>query len=224
MSWWLPGLTCIKTEAEDNQRRITLIRGDLGDMSSQNFNPSGNVGVQLVEQTALELFQRASLLTGEQKVAMEQVEQMIASMEVDPCTILPGDEKKAYNRLIEQVLVWMVAHHPNAFRVNPYTVPVDSCIETDDLASSGISTERLEELLNEPHRKQLRAWLDQLPVAERAVFVERVVFGMDSRATAEHLAKASGEPWTPEAASVCFRSALCSLANQLAHAVPPGSE
>lgn len=189
-------------------------------MSNQDTKTT-RVGVQLAEQTAFELFQLASLLTGEQKVALELVEQIIATMEVDPCTVVPGDEKKAYKRLIHKVFGWMVARDAAAFSVSSYMIPVNSCIETDDVQSSGISSERMEEFLSEPHREQLRAWLNQLPMAERAVFVERVMVGVDSRTTAEDLAAASGQPWTAESVSVCFRSALCSLANQLAHSVSP---
>ena len=71
-------------------------------------------------------------------------------------------------------------------------------------------------------RGRLRTWLQHLPLAQRAIFVERVVLGHDNTATAETLRSASGTAsWTPEKVSTVFRQALCSLATSLVHSGAP---
>ncbi len=67
-------------------------------------------------------------------------------------------------------------------------------------------------------RQKLRSWLDELPMGQRAVFVLRAVLGRTNAAAAEEIGRVSGSAgWTAGYVSLVFRSALCSLANQLAH-------
>ena len=110
---------------------------------------------------------------------------------------------------------------PESFAVEDGAGPTGGCVETDDLEAAGFSSEKLAEMLSGAQRQKLRAWLDDLPMAQRAVFVLRAVLGRNNEATAEAVRRISGsQGWTPEYVSLVFRSALCSLANQLAHVGP----
>lgn len=186
-------------------------------MSNQDCQEPGGAGALRAEHTALELFQLASLLVGEQQSALQLVEETVSSMEMDPCAAQPGMEQAAREKLAGSALAWMQQRDPDSFQVETEAAPVSSCVETDDMEASGITSERLAQLLSGAQRQELRAWLDQLPLAWRAIFVQRAVLGRDNQATAEAMQQAAGQGWTPDAVSFTFRSALCSLANQLAH-------
>ena len=92
-----------------------------------------------------------------------------------------------------------------------------SCIEDDDLSAAGITQAELAELISGTGRDEMRAWLEQLPLAQRAIFVQRAVLGWDNGATAETLKQDSGSGWQPQQVSDVFRQALCSLATSLVH-------
>lgn len=200
-----------KRTAEDTERERTQ-----KNMANQDCMESGGAGALRAEHTALELFQLASLLVGEPQSAARLVEETVTSMEMDPCAAQPGMEQAAREKLAAHALLWMQQRDPESFAVTAESEPVTSCVETDDMEASGITSERLAQLLSGAQRQELRTWLDGLPLAARAIFVQRAVLGRDNRATAEAM-QAAGQGWTPDAVSLTFRSALCSLANQLAH-------
>ena len=99
-------------------------------------------------------------------------------------------------------------------------------MQDDDLQAAGITPAELRLWLEHQgglpeQRRGLREWLEQLPVAHRAVFVQRAVLGQGNAAAADLLREAGGRhaaDWTPQGVSDVFRQALCSLANSLAHA------
>jgi DNA-directed RNA polymerase specialized sigma24 family protein len=179
---------------------------------------SGRAGAVRAEHTALELFQLAALMVGEEEQALKLVEESVSAAGIDPCADIPAAEEAAKSHLARRALVWMKSRDPESFaRVDGLSQSA-ACVDTDDVEASGLSGERLARLLEGARRQELRAWLDQLPMAQRAIFVQRAVMGRDSRATADAMTEAAGSGgWNSDSVSQTFRAALCSLANQLAH-------
>ncbi len=191
------------------------------DCLDQESPEQGSAGAARAEQAALEFFQLASLLVGDQQQALHLVEESVSASDLDPCAAERGAEEAVRQRLTAQALAWMARRRPDAFIVEESSRPAGGCMETDDLEAAGISGEKLAEMLSGGQRQKLRGWLDELSPAQRVVFVLRAVLGRSSQATAEAVGRAAGsDDWTPEYVSVMFRPALCSLANQLAHAAP----
>lgn len=188
-------------------------------MAKRDCLEEGSAGAARAEHTALELFQLASLLVGDQERALGLVEACVLASDLDPCAAEPGAEENVRGKLTERALEWMQKQAPESFAVEDAPAPTGGCVETDDLEAAGFSSEKLAEMLSGGQRQKLRAWLDELPMGQRAVFVLRAVLGRDNQTSAEAIRRVSGsEGWTAEYVSVVFRSALCSLANQLAHA------
>lgn len=180
----------------------------------------GNQGCsdRLVQDTAARLFKTAAFLLGDGAAAARLVEETLAGAEVDPCA--DGSQATAVlqNQLVEAAIRELAQLHPGSFAAAD-TGGNTLCIDLDDLAASGVSPAQLSQLLEEG-RSQLRDWLEHLPPAQRAVFVERTLLGQDNTATALTLRSAGGETaagWTADKVSDIFRQALCSLANSLAH-------
>ena len=170
------------------------------------------------EHTALELFQLASLLVGDQEQALRLVEACVSTSDLDPCAAEPGAEERVREKLAQSALAWMRERAPESFVAEDGSATLGGCVETDDLEAAGISSAKLAEMLSGEQRQKLRNWLDELPMAQRAVFVLRAVLGRNNESAAEALKKAGGSSgWTADLVSQSFRSALCSLANQLAH-------
>ena len=177
----------------------------------------------LVQDTASKLFQTAALLMGDRDEAARLVEETMAEADVDPCA--DGNEATAVlqNQLVHAAIRELSQREPGSFVASEAEVGNSLCIDDDDLSVSGITSTQLSELLLEG-RGQLRDWLEHLPVAQRAVFVERAMLGRDNMATAQTLRNAGGETaagWTADKVSGVFRQALCSLANSLAHSAIP---
>lgn len=193
-------------------------------MSNQDCLERENAGVAHAEHTALELFQLASLLVGDQEQALRLIEESVSASDLDPCANEPGAEEAVRRKLTEKALAWMRQRAPETFAVEDSPLPIGGCVETDDLEAAGISSARLAEMLSGSQRQSLRKWLDDLPMAQRAVFVLRAVLGRNNQAASEEMRRASGSGgWTADYVSMMFRSALCSLANQLAHSASPVS-
>ncbi len=181
-------------------------------------------GVLRAQDTAVELYKLAALMLGDEGEALNLVESTVAEVEVDPCAPEDGAVDAARHHLIEAAVARMNQADPGAFAV---PAPVDgpvSCIEDDDLSAAGISAAQIAELVNGAANvagsgNRLRTWLDELPLAQRAIFVQRAVLGWDNRATAASLANGVGtQPgWSAAQVGESFRQALCSLANALVH-------
>lgn len=187
-------------------------------MPNQDCLEQGSAGMARAEHTALELFQLASLLVGDQEQALQLVEQSVSASDLDPCAAEPGAEEKVREKLTQGALAWMRKRAPESFAVEESAQTIGGCVETDDIESAGVSSEKLAEMLSGGQRQKLRGWLDELPMAQRAVFVLRAVVGRSNQGAAEEIRQVSGSAgWTPDYVSLIFRSALCSLANQLAH-------
>ncbi len=175
---------------------------------------------------AEELFQLASLLLGSGRRALPLIESALATMEIDPCLDPERAREQARRAVVRAALVQLAREQPAAF--SSYAAPAggpDPCVHDDDLQAAGVTADELHTWLEQRGEGELhrpaRAWLERLPPAERAVFVQRAVLGQGNEAAAKLLREAGGDEargWTPEKVSNLFRRALCSLANSLAHA------
>jgi hypothetical protein len=189
-------------------------------MTEQGCGDGSGAGALIAEHAAFELYQIAALMLGNEAEALGLVEETIAAVEIDPCADASAAGEIAQQRLVEGAIRRMDEIDPKAFAVEAVDAGPTGCIEDDDLASAGLSPEKLADLIGESGRDWLRRWLDQLPLAQRAIFVQRAVLGRGNARTAnaivESLPVASG--WNAERVSQVFRLALCSLANSLVHA------
>jgi hypothetical protein len=181
-------------------------------------------GVLRAQDTAVELYKLAALMLGDEGEALELVESTVADVEVDPCAEEDGAVDAARHHLIEAAVARMNRANPKAFAVPAPTGGPASCIEDDDLAAAGISAAQIAELINGAANvagsgDRLRTWLNELPLAQRAIFVQRAVLGWDNGVTAAALANGVGtQPgWSAAQVGESFRQALCSLANALVH-------
>lgn len=174
-------------------------------------------GLAKAQDTAAELFQVAALMLGSEADALSLVEQTFSEVEIDPC----AEQEVATDLVRRQVVGAAVARmkqtDPQAFVAPAFDATYASCIEGDDLDAAGITSAQLSELVNGTGRDEMRAWLERLPLAQRAIFVQRAVLGWDNGETAESLKLDTGSGWQPQQVSDAFRMALCSLATSLVH-------
>ncbi|MGC2164073.1 MAG: hypothetical protein WA634_19400 [Silvibacterium sp.] len=171
------------------------------------------------QDAAVELYQLAALMLGDESQAAELVEDAVAKTNIDPCAEGDASVHAARLNLVETAVARLSQANPKAFDTPSLSgEPSGGCIEDDDLSSAGISTSQLAEMLSGPGRRTLRDWLNKLPVAQRAIFVERAILGWDNAAAAASLSRAAARNWQPRQVSELFRQALCSLATSLVHA------
>lgn len=178
-------------------------------------------GVQKAQEAVVELYQLAALMLGDEGEAASLVESTVADVDVDPCASEEAAVDTARHHLVEAAVARMNEAEPGAFAAPAPAGGPAACIEDDDLSAAGISPAQIAELLNGAGSGgQLRSWLDQLPAAQRAIFVQRAVLGWNNDATAASLANGSGTKpaWSAAQVGETFRQALCSLANSLVHA------
>lgn len=186
----------------------------------------GCEGAGTVQGMAMELFQLASLLVGDQGKALGMIESSLATMEIDPCMDPTLAREQARSRVVRAALTQLAVEQPAAFRAEDFAASAaDPCVQNDDLQAAGMTPAQLRGWLEgqaKPElRHGLREWLEELPMVQRAIFVQRAVLGQGND-TAAHLLRETGgvhaSGWTAERVSGAFRRALCSLANSLAHA------
>jgi DNA-directed RNA polymerase specialized sigma24 family protein len=178
-------------------------------------------GLLKAQDTAVELYQLAALMLGDESRALDLVESTVAQVEVDPCAEEEAAVDQARHHLIEAAVARMKQDDPQGFRSPAASGSANpTCIDDDDLAAAGISPEQMASLIGGAGRDQLRVWLDKLPSAQRAIFVQRAVLGWGNGETAASLAHGAGArpAWSAEQVGEIFRQALCSLANSLVHA------
>jgi len=172
-----------------------------------------------VHAAAGELYQIAALMIGDESQAIELVEKVVDQAAIDPCAEADDSVEAARQALIESAVLRLRQADPNAFDVPTLHGQAGGhCIEDDDLSSAGISSSQIASMVRGPERSRLRDWLNKLPVAQRAIFVERAILGWDNTTAAASLSKAGGSNWQPRQVSELFRLALCSLATSLVHA------
>jgi hypothetical protein len=179
----------------------------------------------LFDRIAAKLYKMASMLVGEGEESVRLVETAIANAEVSVCQDSTAARKSSRRALGAAALELLAARDPGCLAAPEELAPASICIDDDDLAATGISTEELESMIAGPERERVREWLESLPTAMRSVFVLRAVAGFTTEETAALLqnhAGAHGGPraagWNLQAVREVFRQGLCSLASQLIHA------
>src|ERR1700751_2451815 len=95
-------------------------------------------GVQKAEETAVELYQLAALMLGDEGEAASLVESTVADVDVDPCTAEEAAVDTARHHLVEAALARMNQAEPGAFTAPASAGGPATCIEDDDLAAAGI--------------------------------------------------------------------------------------
>jgi DNA-directed RNA polymerase specialized sigma24 family protein len=194
-------------------------------MSRQDSSYAPESTHLMAEDTALQLFQIAALLLGNEDEAVDLVEETVARVEADPCAEGTLAYAEARTLLVRTAVQRMAGRDPAAFAVPAGAPANDTCIETDDLQATGLTGEQLGGLVSGAGRAGMREWLDRLAPALRAVFVLRAVAGQDGEQTAESLRQSGvkgAQAWRRDQVGSAYRLALCSLATCLmsSQAVP----
>jgi hypothetical protein len=173
------------------------------------------------DRIAAKLYRMASMLVGEGEASVRLVETAVANADVSVCQDGTVARKSSRRALGAAALELLAERDPGSLAAPQWLEPVTTCIDDDELASAGISTEELENMMAGSERDRTREWLASLPTAMRTVFVLRAVAGLSAAETVA-LLQAHGGPhaagWTLEAVREVFRQGLCSLASQLLHA------
>jgi DNA-directed RNA polymerase specialized sigma24 family protein len=187
-------------------------------MSEQNLSPVTETRQWMAEDTALQLFQIAALMLGDEQEAVSLVEEVVAKVEADPCAEGTLAYAEGRTLLVRTAVQRMAGLYPEAFVV-PTAQPADAgCIETDDLGAAGLSGDQFGALITGAGRAGMREWLERLAPALRAIFVLRAVAGQDGEQTAESLRQSGArgaQAWRRDQVGTAYRQALCSLATCL---------
>jgi DNA-directed RNA polymerase specialized sigma24 family protein len=187
------------------------------------------------ESTALELFQMAALLLGDEAEAVAAVEQAVAQVKADPCSEPEAARLAAEEQLVgtairrvQQLSIESASGsrpdsksgcQPGALTPPDGDVSVsEGCVDTDDLSAAGLTQAQLQEMLAHSDRAGLRHWLDGLAAGARVIFVLRAVLGRSSAQAANDLKGAGCGDWTTAQVGISFRGALCSLTSALLQA------
>jgi DNA-directed RNA polymerase specialized sigma24 family protein len=187
-------------------------------MDEQRWNEPVGSGATQAQDTALELFQMAALMLGNEEEAVSLVEETLADTQADPCADTAAVRGELRPRLLEAAVRRIASLYPAAFAVPVVAEGSGSCIESDDLASVGLSGETLASLTQGPGRVKMREWLEQLTPALRTIFVLRAIAGQDGERTAENLRHSGvdgAQSWRSDQVGTIYRQALCSLASSL---------
>lgn len=176
---------------------------------------------EMFDVIAAGLYSLASMMVGEGEDSVRLVEAAVANAEVSVCHDPLVGRKSSRRALSIAALDLLVERNAGLLAALEGLPPVHTCIEDDEVASAGISTEELESMIGGPDRDRVRKWLASLPTPVRTVFVLRAVAGFTAGETADLLTSHGGTQaagWTSEAVRGVFRQGLCSLASQLIHA------
>lgn len=192
-------------------------------MIEQDCSQAPETSNLMAKESALQLFQIAALMLGDEQEAVSLVEESVAKVEADPCADALLAYAEARSRLVETAVRRMAGLYPGAFAV-PTAPPADgACIETDDLGAAGLTGEQFGALISGAGRAGMREWLERLAPALRAIFVLRAVAGQDGEQTAESLRRSGAtgaQAWRRDQVGNAYREALCSLATCLMSSRP----
>ena len=187
-------------------------------MKQQDLGQIPASGDVMAEDTALHLYQIAALMLGDEQEAVSLVEESLARVEIDPC----AEGKLAYTEartvLVRTAVQRMAGLYPEAFAVPVLQADNSACIESDDLAATGLNGDQLGSMLSGAGRAGMREWLEKLAPALRAIFVLRAVAEQDGEQTAESLRQSGAtgaQGWRRDLVGTAYRQALCSLASRL---------
>jgi len=178
---------------------------------------------EMFDHIAAGFYTLASMLVGEGEESVRVVETAVATADVSTGATLAEARQSGRRALAKAALEAIARRAPSSFAVPEGVAMKTSCLDEDDLESSGVSAEEIERIVGGHDRDRVRAWLEKLPMIVRTVFVLRAVAGFTAIETAA-LLTAHGGPsaaaWNPEMVRAVFRQGLCSLASQLIHASP----
>jgi hypothetical protein len=175
---------------------------------------------EMLDTIAAGLYTLASMLVGEGEEGIRLVETAVARTEVSACDDALQARKNSQRALCGAAIETIEQRHPGSLAAPEGIEPSGGCIEEDDLAGAGISSDDLESMLSGPNRERVRKWLASLPTELRVVFALRAVAGFTADETAGLLSAHGGHGavgWTTDGVRLIFRQALCSLASQLLH-------
>ena len=117
-------------------------------MNEQDSGPVTEARQLMAEDTALQLFQIAALMLGDEQEAVSLVEEVVAKVEADPCAEGTLAYAEARTLLVRTAVQRMAGLYPEAFVV-PTAQPADAvCIETDDLGAAGLSGDQFGALIS----------------------------------------------------------------------------
>src|SRR5271168_5394162 len=116
-------------------------------MNEQDLGPVAEARQLLAEDTALQLFQIAALMLGDEQQAVSLVEETVARVETDPCAEGTLAYVEARTLLVQTAVQRMARLHPEAFAVPAMQASDAACIETDDLESTGLNAEQFRALI-----------------------------------------------------------------------------
>ncbi len=187
-------------------------------MIDQDCSQAPGASLRMAEDTAVQLFQIAALMLGDEQQAVSLVEETVAKVETDPCAEATVAYAEARSLLVRTAMQRMAGLYPEAFAVPTAEESDAACLETDDLGATGLTGEQFGALFSGAGRAGMREWLDRLAPALRAVFVLRAVAGQDGEQTAESLRQSGArgaQAWRRDQVGTAYRQALCSLATCL---------
>jgi hypothetical protein len=187
-------------------------------MIEQDCSQAPGASNLMAKESALQLFQIAALMLGDEEEAVSLVEESVAKVEADPCADAPLAYAEARSRLVETAVRRMAGLYPGAFAVPTAQSTGETCVETDDLGAAGLTGEQFGALISGAGRAGMREWLERLAPALRAIFVLRAVAGQDGEQTAESLRRSGAtgaQAWRRDLVGNAYREALCSLASCL---------
>lgn len=170
------------------------------------------------DRAALELFQIAALVLGDESQAVTAVEAGLRESEIDPCDDPEGSRRIVRERVMAEAIRLASAGKEAMFQAPEVSSEVVSCLEEDELSGVGISPSQLNDLVQGAGKERMRHWLEQLPIASRVIFVLRAVSGISGVQTAALLCANAGPSacgWSSESVSAAFRQTLCSLTSLL---------
>jgi hypothetical protein len=176
---------------------------------------------ELIGQIAAGLYSVASMLLGEGEESVRLVETAVAAAEVSVCCDPAKARQSSLRALGAAALGLLAERDPDSLAAPEGLEPATTCIEDDDLALAGVSSDELKKMIGGPERGRVRSWLAGLPVAMRTIFVLRAVGGLTAVEMAALLREHGGPQaaaWSPELTREVFRQGLCSLTSQLIHA------
>lgn len=160
------------------------------------------------QSAAVELYQLAALLVGDERQAAELVEAAVARTEADPCADAEASVKTAQFALVEAAVSSLQRADGAAFDPPSHSPGIGGCIEAEEVSGGRLDS----------GPQVLREGLDKLSAAQRVIFVLRAVLGWDAAASAALLGRAAGRAWEPVQISEVFRQALCSVSTSLVSA------
>ena len=156
-------------------------------MNEQDLGPVAEARQWMAEDTALQLFQIAALMLGDEQEAVSLVEEVVAKVRGRPMRRRDTGVRGGADSAGADCSAADGRAVPGSVCRTDYATGGRSCIETDDLGAAGLTGDQFGALMSGAGRAGMREWLERLAPALRAIFVLRAVAGQDGEQTAESL-------------------------------------